>query len=387
MKPHTALLIFAVICMHASASPFIKDDELPIAQACDEEKCQLPDCRCASSDIPGGLKLEETPQFVFLTFDDAVRSDNYDLYVETLFGREKNPDNCNVTATLFVSHDYTIYAKLHDLYENGFEVALHSITHDPNTTKWSEASVEYLKKEFGGEREIITKFAKIPEEDIHGIRVPFLQLSGNNSFELIKELDLEYDCSWPTRSFVEPGLWPYTLDYKSPQDCPIGPCPTASLPGVWVAPMLDLFDNKNVPCAMVDQCVNIPTDAANVTDWIIENFNRNYNNNKAPFGFYVHATWLSTNKEHVQAYKNFVDYLQTLPDVYIVGIHRALEWIKNPVPIGSADWPACPTVKKSKCEDKLCTYKKDDGSEIIMHICADIACPNNYPTPDNPLGK
>lgn len=64
-----------------------------------------------------------------------------------------------------------------------------------------------------------------------------------------------------------------------------------------------------------------------------------------------------------------------------------MEWIKNPVPIGSPNWPSCPTVTKSVCEDKLCFYTKDDGSEVIMHICADVACPDSYPTPDNPLGN
>jgi len=382
----STFLCLALFCASSFASPVLKD-ELPLAKPCDEQKCTLPDCRCASSNIPGGLDRKDTPQFVFLTFDDAVRGDNYQLYVDTFYGRKTNPDGCNVSATLFVSHDYTIYPKLHDLYENGFEVALHSITHDPNTTKWQTASVEELIKEFDGERQIITKYGKVPNEDIYGLRVPFLQLSGNNSFEAIKDMGLEYDCSWPSRTFVDPGLWPYTLDYKSHQDCPIGPCPTASIPGVWVVPMLDLFDQKSVPCAMVDQCTNIPSDSANITQWIIDNFNTNYNGDKAPFGFYVHATWLSINPEHLEAYKKFVDYLQTLPDVYIVGIHRALEWVKNPVPIGSDKWPACPGVIKSKCEDRLCSYTKDDGSEIIMHICADAGCPANFPTPDNPTGN
>ncbi|XP_045463450.1 chitin deacetylase 8 [Harmonia axyridis] len=386
MKFYSILLIFALSYSYSLASPLIKDD-LPLAKPCDQKKCELPDCRCSSSEIPGGLSRDKTPQFVFLTFDDAIRSDNYQLYVDAFYGRKKNPDGCNVSATLFVSHDYTIYPKLHDLYENGFEVALHSITHDPNTTKWQQASVAELTDEFDGQRQIINKFAKIPNSDIHGMRVPFLQLSGNNSFEVIKQMGLEYDCSWPSRSYVDPGLWPYTLDYKSHQDCPIGPCPTASLPGVWVVPMLDLFDQKKVPCAMVDQCTNIPSDAANITEWIIQNFNTNYKNNKAPFGFYVHATWLSIKKEHNEAYKKFIDYLQSLPDVYIVGIHRALEWVKNPVPIGSPDWPACPTVTKSACEDIFCTYTREDESEILMHICADAGCPDKFPTPGNPLGN
>lgn len=33
-----------------------------LAEACDAEACQLPDCRCSSTDIPGGLAARDTPQ-------------------------------------------------------------------------------------------------------------------------------------------------------------------------------------------------------------------------------------------------------------------------------------------------------------------------------------
>ena len=60
-------------------------------------------------------------------------------------------------------------------------------------------------------------------------------------------------------------MFPYTLDYKSKQDCPIEPCPTCSWPGVWEQPMIDLEDewlgsNPACPecgnvCSMLDGCV------------------------------------------------------------------------------------------------------------------------------------
>lgn len=64
------------------------------------------------------------------------------------------------------------------MYQNGHEIALHSISHTTDTKYWREASVELLNKEFGGEIELISKFANIPKEDIHGLRIPFLQMSG-----------------------------------------------------------------------------------------------------------------------------------------------------------------------------------------------------------------
>ena len=60
-------------------------------------------------------------------------------------------------------------------------------------------------------------------------------------------------------------MFPYTLDYKSKQDCPIEPCPHCSWPGVWEQPMIDLEDewigsNPSCPecgnaCSMLDACV------------------------------------------------------------------------------------------------------------------------------------
>ena len=38
----------------------------------DETACRLPNCRCASPSIPGDLSLEDTPQFVVVTIDDAL---------------------------------------------------------------------------------------------------------------------------------------------------------------------------------------------------------------------------------------------------------------------------------------------------------------------------
>lgn len=87
--------------------------------------------------------------------------------------------------------------------------------------------------------------------------MPFLQMAGNNQFKMMLENDLEFDLSWPTRNFVNPGLWPYTTDYLSAQECLIGPCPTESFPGRWVIPMLNWKDLNGTVCSMIDACVEM----------------------------------------------------------------------------------------------------------------------------------
>lgn len=147
--------------------------------------------------------------------------------------------------------------KVHNLYKSGHEIALHSITHNVSTDYWRSISIENLTAEFGGERQLISHFANISSSSLQGIRLPFLQMSGDNSFEMMYREKFLYDSSWPSQLQTSPGIWPYTLDYKSSQDCVIGPCPQQNYSSVWVLPMLTWFDQKNIPCSMVDTCVNV----------------------------------------------------------------------------------------------------------------------------------
>lgn len=86
------------------------------------------------------------------------------------------------------------------------------------------------------------------------MRVPQFQMAGNNSVEVLRDIGLTYDSTWQTQEFIEPGLWPYSLDYQSIQSCDVGSCPTASVPGVWVSPLLSWTDIEGYFCTMVDTC-------------------------------------------------------------------------------------------------------------------------------------
>jgi peptidoglycan/xylan/chitin deacetylase (PgdA/CDA1 family) len=376
-------VIFSLLVIAALAAP--QNDytyDLDAAASCDSTQCVLPDCRCSGTSPPTDIDIEQIPQFVFLTFDDAIQQGNYEIY-SRLFDNLTNPDGCPVSATFFMSHDYTDYSKVHDLYVKHHEIALHSITHQALTDYWRDITIEQLNREFGDEKVIITTFANIPPESIQGMRIPYLQLSGDNTFQVGKDLNLTYDCSWPTQTFRKPGLWPYTLDYKSNQDCPIGPCPADSIPGMWVVPMIDWTDQANIVCSMVDACVNIPDNTDDLLQWFIDNFNVQYLGNKAPFGFFVHAAYFNANPIHLEAYIKFVDYLQGLNDVFLVTPSTAIKWIKNPVPIGGGGWPECTQIDDLGCDVKVCQLQKDEEVRY-MTLCGE--CPEVYPWLGNPLG-
>lgn len=75
----------------------------------------------------GGLTPKETPQIVLLTFDDSVNDLNKELYTELFQNGRKNPNGCPITSTMYVSHEWTDYSQVQNLYADGHEIASHSI--------------------------------------------------------------------------------------------------------------------------------------------------------------------------------------------------------------------------------------------------------------------
>lgn len=105
---------------------------------------------------------------MLLTFDDAVNSLNLETYRSTIYNRRNKLNNCPIGTTFFVSHEYTIYDGVNELYNQGFEIALHSMTHLTNQTYWREASTEALMKEFSDQKNQMVHFANIPVNRING---------------------------------------------------------------------------------------------------------------------------------------------------------------------------------------------------------------------------
>lgn len=102
-----------------------------------------------------------------VTFDDGINILNMETYRKILYGR-RNINGCPASATFYVSHEYTSYALINELYNQGFEIALHSITHQTPQTYWAEADYETMNLEIGEQRGQMAYFANIPEDDIKG---------------------------------------------------------------------------------------------------------------------------------------------------------------------------------------------------------------------------
>ena len=90
-------------------------------------KCVLPYCFCGNG-IPGGLKPEETPQMVLLTFEGPVTDRTINIFKSLFNGKFRNPNNCPIKGTFFVSHEWNNYDQVQWLFSSGHEVAVNSIT-------------------------------------------------------------------------------------------------------------------------------------------------------------------------------------------------------------------------------------------------------------------
>lgn len=66
---------------------------------------------------------------VILTLDGAVNEQNYAKY-QRIFNDTayKNPNECPMRGTFFISHEYTNYQMVQDLYAKNHEIAVNSVS-------------------------------------------------------------------------------------------------------------------------------------------------------------------------------------------------------------------------------------------------------------------
>ncbi|XP_066942889.1 nascent polypeptide-associated complex subunit alpha, muscle-specific form isoform X13 [Macrobrachium rosenbergii] len=347
------------------------------ATKCDPKVCRLPDCYCGGKDVPDGIHPQDTPQMVLLTFDDSVNDLNKGLYTDLFENGRKNPNGCPIVSTMYVSHEWTDYSQVQNLYADGHEMASHSIQHSFG----EQFSIKKWAKEIAGQREILAAYGGVKMEDVRGMRAPFLAVGGNKMFKMLYDQNFTYDSSMPVYE-NKPPSWPYTLDYKIFHDCMIPPCPTNSYPGVWEVPMVMWQDLNGGRCSMGDACTT-PPDAEGVYKMLIKNFERHYTSNRAPFGLFYHAAWFTT-PHHKEGFIAFLDTISAMDDVWLITNHQLLQWMRDPQPLSTVKNFApfgCNFPDRKKCAStKVCNVWHKGGVRY-MRTCQQ--CPEKYPWTGN----
>ncbi|KAE9552272.1 hypothetical protein FO519_004518 [Halicephalobus sp. NKZ332] len=375
------------------------------ALQCDLSKCKLPTCFCTPDGrgIPGGLRKEETPQFVVLTFDDAVNGKTAPDY-KHIFGQEKyrNPNGCPIKGTFFISHEWTNYDEVQWIAKTGHELASNSISHN-NLQGASE--IQWLN-EMDGMRRILAKFGNAREEEIVGLRAPQLASGGDVQFDMMQRAGFLYDNTISANPGNKEPFWPQTLDYKTSWPCTEGNCPQSSFPGIWEIPMNQFYGTflpqikSHKRSSMLRAAVDLNATVDDLLEILNSNFDKSYKNNKAPFVLSLNADFLQLAGQNTGmiALENFLEKLQLKKDVYFVTLKSLVSWIQDPKPLNRMnEFPdiACPLRMSSLSSSNLgttcerpnkCIFPTPSMSSPEHQFLTCNPCPSMYPWLDNPMG-
>ncbi|CAI5455554.1 unnamed protein product [Caenorhabditis angaria] len=375
------------------------------ATPCNPVECQLPNCFCSEDgrSPPAGLRPEDTPQFVVLTFDDAVNGKTFPDY-KSLFENDvlKNPNGCDAKATFFVSHEWTNYDAVNWLVQKGMEVASNSISHE----NLEQATTNRWLNEMDGQRRILAKFGGAGEENVVGMRAPQLAAGSDRMFEMMVGAEFLYDNSMSTNPGIhgEP-FWPQTLDYQVSWECWDASCPKSSFPGIWTVP-LNQFYGSYMPqidsfrrSSMIRAAVGLNDTVDTLEEIIMRNFERSYTTNRAPYILSLNADFLQLGGKNkgMIALKKFLNKITHNKDVYIVTIKQLIEWMKRPVPISQmakSKAVGCPiSLQFSRNPSTLacdkpnkCLYSTPNLPSQEHQFLTCLPCPIMYPWLENPAG-
>ncbi|PSC71048.1 chitin deacetylase-like isoform e [Micractinium conductrix] len=293
---------------------------------------------------PGALpSIDQVPQFITITWDDAITPYAYDL-VQLIVGGLKQRNNCSVPSTFFVTSEGSQPAAVQALYLGGSEIATHTMTHP------SLPSAE----EIIGARTALANMSGIPEEKINGFRAPFLMHDPEQRATLV-DAGFLYDSSLadtapsPISPSVTQRGWPYKMDGGIPQTCSTGSCVPGEAYPLWEIPLWAVADASQQAIAAMDPAGDAYENYKRELDWRLAG-------NRAPLGLFFHAG-LQSEPARVAQLRQFIEYAASLPDVWFVTNQQMLAWMENPVPASrvalqlkcdrptdiSANGPACDT--------------------------------------------
>ncbi len=289
---------------------------------------------------PGNLEPTNTPQIVLLTFDDSVTTASLALVRQVLDGHH-NPNGHTIKATFFVNFS-ALYAPaaMRQLYDEGHEIALHTMSHGTS----SNSSLERWRQEIAGERRTLSELCGIPAEEVVGFRAPGL-MPNDNAFRVLFERQLRYDTSF--REYLEGYstattnmLWPYTLNQGLAQVTEPGFAPATNYPGFFEIPLWAQFTNMEAVILM-DPPETFST--SEVVEIWKTNFLAHYHGNRAPYGLFLHASstgqWLSNPDyvdERVQALRGFIGWALAQPDTWFISCRDLVDYMLAPVPAAAA---------------------------------------------------
>ncbi|XP_062611465.1 uncharacterized protein LOC134273290 [Saccostrea cucullata] len=300
----------------------------PLGDGCIQgANCQLPSCLCKGKTPPEHMAWTDTPQFVYLTFDGPIQERIYQKYYQIIGNSRKNPNNCPVVSTFFVSQSGSSNNLIKRLYDRSNEIALKGYGGMP-TTNMSIFEEGMIAQ--------ISVLQRMGIDIIQGWRSPNLKPLGDEQFRILRDYQYVYDATLTTQYQKGPRYWPYTLDFNNGDECVIKKCPKESYSGLWEVPTSPVLDYLGLyPCNFVDGCTNSPTTANDTFNFLWKEFTQHYTTNKAPLGLHFRHIWFTHPffNDNLVGLQKFLDKVGEYKDVYFVTIRNLIEWMRHPTTV------------------------------------------------------
>lgn len=317
----------------------------------------------ASAEPPGGLEVKDTPLFVALGFDDNPESAGMAWATQML-------EDHGVGATFFHTSAYAPDALVQwrAAFDAGFEVALHTVTHDTN---YQSSQATWLS-EVTGCRDVLTApwgggGLGVPLGAIKGFRAPYLEFN-DALLSVLRAQGVWYDST--IQEGYDPAqdgtnfVFPYTLDSGSPGHAynrsagfARSQFEVTAHPGLFVLPVYALVvppdseANKYGFSAGLRSSIDLENyvetgykitgfdynlweqaslDGAEFLAILKYNFDLRRQGNRAPFLFGVHTNLYTDQPERQQALSDFIAYVKTFPEVRVVSYEDVLDFMREP---------------------------------------------------------
>ncbi len=124
MKRSVLLILLSLSLSLAQIPPSQRDST---ADDCNDSNCRAPLCKCPNTKIPNDIPFDDTPMMVGLSFSGVLTS-SHGKYIKKLLNPVfKNPNNCPIEATFFVSdkgNGTADYCFAQGLFNNNNEIGV-----------------------------------------------------------------------------------------------------------------------------------------------------------------------------------------------------------------------------------------------------------------------
>eukprot|EP01084_Bolivina_argentea_P253194 425230_1 len=215
-------------------------------------------------------------------------------------------------------------------------------------------------------RDLISEHSNIPLTEMVGFRAPFLEKS-DISFQVLNDQEFLYDSTTINKlEYNNLFDWPYTFDIYEPGFVyTVGEGPKQSYPGLWEIPMYYLY--KNITTKDYMESMDYVGGYDELFDIFKANFLHRMNTNRAPMGLYFHAPWF-IDTDHVSALNDFIDYVLSLDNTWIVDNKEIINWINNPIIASQYSYINNNQLENGKTSFITCEYA-DDKFWTVENTC------------------